>query len=99
MGSYVYKVTAKKVKLIDGTEANVAIFAYKPFGWDSDNMNGRMAFQAGVPAADRYVKGKNYTGKIILGESGEVAMFYDGRRGGSFDDYQFDQMKEAGRVR
>jgi hypothetical protein len=67
MGEYVYKVTAKTVKLTDGTKANVAVFAYKPYGWDSDGLNGKMYFQTGCPAAERFVKGKNYTGKVVLG--------------------------------
>lgn len=32
MGIYVYKVTGKKVTLADGTRANVAVFAYNPWG-------------------------------------------------------------------
>lgn len=30
MGSYIYKVTKNRVKLADGREANVAVYAYKP---------------------------------------------------------------------
>lgn len=102
MGTYVYKVTAKRVKLTDGTEANVATFAYKPYFWD-DALNAKMAFKSGCGAAERFVGGKNYTGKIVLGSidkttgkvevGSTVAKFC---KVGTFEDYQFDKMKDAG---
>jgi len=102
MGTYVYKVTAKRVKLTDGTEANVAMFAYKPYFWDNA-MNAKMAFRSGCAAADRFVQGKNYTGKIVLGYIDDktnklvvgstVAKKY---KYGTFDDNLFDKMETVG---
>lgn len=66
MGTYVYKVTSKTVTLVDGTKANVAVFAYKPTFWD-EKADARMAFKSGCHAADRLVGGDKYTGRVVLG--------------------------------
>lgn len=101
MGNYVYKVTAKRVKLVDGSEANVAVFAYKPYFWD-DKMNARMAKKSACFVADRFVQGKNYTGKIVMGHveddgsvsvGSTVAKYW---KSGTFEDYSFAKMEDAG---
>lgn len=101
MGTYVYKVTAKRAKLTDGTEANVAMFAYKPYFWD-DKLNAKMAFQSGCGAAERFVGGKNYTGKIVLGHIDDNGKLIIGStvakacRYGTFEDYMFEKMETVG---
>jgi len=100
MGQYIYKVTAKKKVLSDGTEANIAVFAYKPhpmFGEDGEKLNRRLAKQSGCPQAERFVcqKSKNFTGRAVLGETGEIAVPVN--RGTFFDGWfgiQIEKMKE-----
>lgn len=78
MGQYLYKVTAKKKTLSDGTEANIAVFAYKPhpmFGEDGKKLNRRLAWKSGCHIAERYVQtSNNFTGRVVLGETGEIAV-------------------------
>ena len=65
MGSYVYRVTAQRVKCTDGKVANVAIFAYKPVHdlvWDR-----RAAFVSGVYASERLVNEGRVSGRIVQG--------------------------------
>jgi hypothetical protein len=64
MGMYVYRVTAQRVKLTDGTEANVAVFAYKPYRCD-DRLNREMDFRTGCPASRRM---KEIAPRIVLGD-------------------------------
>ena len=97
MGTYVYKVTARKKLLADGTEANIAVFAYKPvdgFGDDVDRINRRMARDSGCPQAERFVRNrsKNFTGRAVLGEEGTVALTV---RVGTFTDDWFDRKVAA----
>lgn len=90
MGEYIYKVTAKKKTLADGTQANIAIFAYKPSYsfFDGEKLNRRWAAQAKCHLAERYVKtSKNYTGFVVLGEDGEHAIPCNR---GAFSDGWFD---------
>lgn len=51
MGIYIYRVTAKLVKLADGRKAHVAKYAYKPFR-DFD-LNRRAHFETGCLASER----------------------------------------------
>jgi hypothetical protein len=92
MGTYVYKVTAKKKTLADGTEANVAVFAYKPVSmWndEADKFNRGLAKKSGCSQAERFVRqrSKNFTGRAVLGEEGEVAVPVNR---GTFTDAWFD---------
>ena len=92
MGTYVYKVTAKKKTLADGTEANIAVFAYKPVSmWNEEGAkcNRRWAKLSGCPQAERFVRqrSKNFTGRAVLGEDGEVAVPVNW---GTFTDAWFD---------
>lgn len=91
MGTYIYKVTAKIKTLADGTKANVAVFAYKPFmGCNGDEANARMYKKSGCPRAERFAseKSKSWTGRCVLGESGEKAISINR---GTFTDDWFDQ--------
>ncbi len=76
MGEYIYKVTAKTKTLADGTKVNIAVFAYKPtFGRDADTLNRRWASDSKCHLAERFVENsKNYTGRVVLGETGEIAI-------------------------
>ena len=99
MGEYIYKVTAKKKTLPDGTEANIAVFAYKPTRTycnysdkTADQVNRSMAWKTGCHVAERYVTtSKNYTGRVVLGEEGTVAIPINR---GWFSDYWFDMQIE-----
>jgi len=99
MGEYIYKVTAKKKTLSDGTMANIAEFAYKPtFSWDmrsgksAGEINRGWAWKSGCHIAERYVTtSKNYTGRVVLGEEGTVAVPVNR---GSFSDGWFDMQIE-----
>lgn len=101
MGTYTYKVTSKRVKLVDGSEANVAVFAFKPHFWD-DKLNGRMYFQSRCGAAERLVSGRNYTGKIVMGhveDDGKIVVGSTVAKKcsrGVFDDCEFERMEDAG---
>ena len=77
MGEYIYKVTAKTKTLADGTKANIAVFAYKPTysSRDADTLNRKWAWESKCHIAERFVKtSKNYTGRVVLGETGEIAI-------------------------
>lgn len=90
MGVYIYKVIAKKVKCSDGEWANVAVYAFKPSGWD-EKYNRKMLFQTGCYRADDYANGKNCTDRIVIseeGQSGEPVYLNRGQRGFFYDDYE-----------
>ena len=54
MGCYMYRVTAKVVKLPDGRTAHVAKYAYKPYrSWNGEKENARMHFQSGCYSSER----------------------------------------------
>lgn len=100
MGVYVYKVTSRIKQLKDGTRANVAVFAYKPYGgWgsDADKTNSRMYKDSGCPQAERFArqKSKSWMGRAVLGETGEVAVAIDR---GTFYDSWFDEQVCKGHV-
>jgi hypothetical protein len=92
MGIYVYKVTKNIKVLADGTRANIAVFAYKPYsGWRDEDLkaNARMSKDSGCPQAERFArqKSKSWMGRAVLGELGEVAVTLDR---GTFEDHWFD---------
>lgn len=95
MGLYVYKVTARRKRLLDGTEANIAVFAYKPvntFGEEGERMNRRLAWLSGCPQAERFVRtSKNFTGRVVLGQDGWLAVPV---KHGTFTDTWFDMAVE-----
>lgn len=69
MGIYVYRVTKHRVKCSDGKEANVAIFAYKPYMSCFDGaLNNKMHFRSGATASDRMAREGRITGRLVSGD-------------------------------
>lgn len=66
MGNYLYKVTAKRVALEDGTFANLAVYAFKP-SFCREKENAIMRRKTACFVSDRFVEGSKYTGRIVLG--------------------------------
>jgi hypothetical protein len=97
-----YKVTGKTKTLANGTKANIAVFAYKPYverildNGEGRKLNNKLYYQTGCYRADCYVRDKKptFTGYAVLGEDGEEAVPV---HRGSFTDYWFDDMIEAGK--
>lgn len=86
MGQYIYKVTAKTKTLVDGSKANIAVFAYKP-SFDCE-INSYLEWKTKCYLADKFTKtSKNYTGKVVLGEDGDIAV---STNRGIFSDSWFD---------
>ena len=69
MGSYIYRITAKRVLCSDGEPANVAVFAYKPY-WDIDRhtANARMHFKSGATSSDTQARKGKLSARIVLGD-------------------------------
>ena len=68
MGEYVYRVTSKQVMCSDGKTANIAVFAYKPYGgFGSDAINAKMYFRSGCFASEKLEKDGRLTGRIVIG--------------------------------
>jgi hypothetical protein len=92
MGTYIYRVTAKVVDTPVG-KANVAVFAYKPWGMFDAEKNARLHFKSGCTASERMFDSGKPTGLVAIIEpaTGEVeavfknmkrhATFYDGSMG------------------
>lgn len=55
MGMYIYRVTAKLVKLADGRKAHVCKYAYKPYSnfFEGEKHNTRMHFKTGCFASEK----------------------------------------------
>jgi hypothetical protein len=71
MGTYVYRVTAKQVTCSDGKKANIAIFAYKPYGgWSTEDekINNKMHFKSGATSSDRMAANNRITDRIVHGD-------------------------------
>lgn len=97
MGSYIYKVTSKTVDLDNGEQANVALYAYKPYwmAYDADQVNARLHFKTGCVTCDHHREKR--TGWIVLGyeeDDGTITVgaraFNVGRKYGSFNDDAMD---------
>ena len=94
MSEYIYKVTGKTTTLADGTKANIAVFAFKP--WTEKmlddtgrKINKQLYYQTGCYRADKYVQnGKTFTGKVVL-EGGDKAIEWNR---GTISDYTFDNI-------
>jgi len=74
MGAYIYRVTAKRVKCSDGEEANLAVYAYKPYGesfFDNGNRarNARAHFATGCVASERLADQGKLSNRIVLADS------------------------------
>jgi len=94
MSEYIYKVTGKTTTLADGTKANIAVFAYKPWTErmlddQGRKMNKKLYYQTGCYRADKYVKdSKTFTGKIVL-EGNNKAISWNR---GTISDYTYDDI-------
>jgi hypothetical protein len=92
MGEYVYRVTRHRVKCSDCQEANVAVFAYKPWGigFHGNPQNQKFAFETGCLTSQRMADQGKLTGRVVIGSkdgdvehaqvyliSKEVGYFYD----------------------
>jgi len=69
MGEYIYKVTSRKVRIEGGLEANIAVFAYKPFMsiLGDGPSNGLMHVRSGAGACDRAAAAGKRTGWVVMG--------------------------------
>jgi hypothetical protein len=105
MGTYVYKVTRHTVQLENGELANVAVFAYKDHFWDT-KLVARMRKNTACHIAERFVEGKNFTGRVVLGsiENGKVdrtslSTVAKTVNCGTFDDTWFSTLPTYSRVK
>lgn len=103
MGNYLYKVTANRVALEDGTFANIAVYAFKPT-YSDEKENAFMRRQTACFVSDRFVKGSKYTGRIVLGSlssDGKTAIVgpvaYN-NTSGTVMDYELSKDNIAGKV-
>jgi hypothetical protein len=86
MGTYVYRVTAKRVICSDGKPANIAKYAYKPFwSWDGEKANARMDFRSGCPASRRLASEGRLTDRIVF-EDSDGKVFGNPNNYGTFHD-------------
>lgn len=67
MGIYVYKVIGKSVKLTNGEEANISLYAYKESWNNNDGIHGR----SGASRCDTEAERGNRTGWIVSGYKNE----------------------------
>lgn len=98
MGDYTYKVTSKTARIEGGLEANIAVYAYKPFiSYFGDGpSNAAMHARSGAGACDRAAAAGKRTGWVVMGyENDDGTMTVDpiayeiGARG-SFSDGWLD---------
>jgi hypothetical protein len=68
---YVYKVLGTEVQCEDGIVANIALFAYKPWGYYSSDgyKNARLHFSTGAGTCDRNASKR--TGWVVYGDKKE----------------------------
>ncbi len=95
MGVYMYRVTAKTVKLETGELAHVAKFAYKPYNsfFSGDRDNAKMHFRSGCVASENMDLKSNFI--VTLDERGETGTLYGNPTGLKvfIDDYTFGSEK------
>lgn len=89
MGMYIYRVTAKMVKLNDGRKAHVAVFAYKPYRADNVEDNRKMAFMSGCYASERLKLKSDLL--VTLTADGSIGELYHNPKGRKtfYDDINF----------
>lgn len=105
MGDYVYKVTSKTVRIEGGLEANIAVFAYKPFLsiLGDGPSNGMMHARSGAGACDRAAAAGRRTGWVVMGyenDDGTMSVdpiAYEIGALGSFSDGWLDVCVSKGR--
>lgn len=96
MGVYVYRVTAKTVKLGGGGRAHVAKYAYKPYTYGSgaaDKANSKMYFRTGCAASARMTLKSGMI--VVLDNEGNVGTLYANPTGAKvfYDDTMFGSEK------
>jgi hypothetical protein len=90
MGAYIYRMTAKKVKLSNGEQANVAVYAYKPYGREKEDR--AMHFRSGATASDLMARRGNLCAYFVMGDDNgnprpdDQRVFRNLQRRGSFSD-------------
>jgi len=90
MGEYIYRVTAKIVDTPVG-KANVAVFAYKPSFWRTED-NARAAFRSGCVASERMFDSGKPTKLVAIvdPDTGVIeAVFWNMKRMATFSDNLF----------
>lgn len=88
MGEYIYRITAKRVRLSDGTEANVAKYAYKPYDiFNHNGANTKMHFESGCIASERMARNGRLTGRFVYDETSGSVVYSLRPERGVFSDY------------
>jgi hypothetical protein len=98
---YIYRVTARLVKLADGRKAHVCQYAYKPWGgWSSRKENARLHFRTGCVASEKLKLKSDLL--VSFGDHEHVGNLYHNPRGLTvfLDDATFgtEHMPKAGSV-
>ena len=98
MGAYVYKVTAKTVKLSNGETANVAVYAYKPYRSPSMySENSQLHFETGCVTHDRQAAKGKRSRWVAHGDGPGVTVLHLPQAVGHYeDDYTCDQYMVEG---
>lgn len=92
MGVYVYRVTAKLIKLSDGRKAHVAKYAYKPYnGFGSAGTNSKLHFQSGCVASENLELKSDLITTVDVDDPTSVGSLYENKRGLKVfvDDHNF----------
>jgi len=80
MGAYIYRVTAKVVKLVGGRKAHVAQYAYKPYHSRSmEKENARAHFRTGCVASEKLKLKSDLL--ITLNKAGTAGTLYHNPQG------------------
>lgn len=77
MGMYIYRVTAKLVKLVDGRKAHICQYAYKPCS--DERVNGRAHFRTGCYSSERMKLKSDLL--VVLGTHGHEGNLYHNPHG------------------
>lgn len=101
MGMYIYRVTARLVKLADGRKAHVCQYAYKPWrNWDGDKENARLHFRTGCVASESLKLKSDLV--VVFDEHENEGRLYQNPRGLRvfYDDVTFgtEHMPRVGKV-
>ena len=81
MGTYCYRITSHKSNLSDGTQANIAVFAYKPSfaSFDAEKYNRQWHFKSGAQSSDNAAARGKYNGvRFVIGsinDKGQVEVY------------------------
>ena len=95
MGVYIYRVTGKRVVCSDGKEANLAVYAFKPYhSWDGEKVNAKLRFKTGCVASQRLADTGKLSGRVVIANDEDFSFdpagrvyTLDPRVGTFYDDY------------